>query len=231
RSDGLADSIPRVMAEYGYSAYGGPSDVEISSALLNSEALAGFFRHGGSEAYVYGIEPGSLLKEPRCPRWGNNLLFLGDDDRQAKYRMPAYYAARLLSRAWADSSGGEHTLFAAEVRPTGSHGDVGLVSAYPLRRPDGRWALLLVNRDAHHAWSVEVLARNDAAGSVPLFTGPLDLWQYSDAQYQWKEAGEESHPVRDEPPSHLVLKDASRGVVLPPYSITVMVEGEARRNQ
>ncbi len=48
RADGLADSIPRLMTEYGYSAYGGPSDVEISSALLNTEAVAGFFRHGGS---------------------------------------------------------------------------------------------------------------------------------------------------------------------------------------
>ena len=90
RADGLADSIPRIMTEYGYSAFGGPADVEISSALLNSEAVAGFFAHGGSEAYVYGIEPGSLLKEPHCSRWGNNLLFLGDDDRQAQYRMPAY---------------------------------------------------------------------------------------------------------------------------------------------
>ena len=223
RSDGLADSIPRIMAEYGYSAYGGPSDVEISSALLNIEAVAGFFRHGGSEAYVYGIEPGSLLKEQHCARWGNNLLFLGDDDRQAKYRMPAYHAARLLTAAWADSTGGSHQLFAAEVRPTGSQGDVGLVSAYPLRRPDGRWALLLVNRDPHHTWSVQALTRSGAAAASPLSSGPVDLWQYSGAQYQWKDAGEEGHPVRDDPPAHRTLPDASGGVMLPPYSITVLV--------
>jgi len=221
RAAGLADSIPRLMTEYGYSAFAGPSDVEISSALLNTEALAGFFTHGGSEAYVYGIEPGSLLREPHCARWGNNLLFLGDDDRQAKYRMPAYHAAWLLTHAWADSSGGEHQLFTAEVRPTGRSSDASLVSAYPLHRPDGRWALLLVNRDPHNARVVQALIGGRTAPPRPL-GGPFDLWQYSSAQYQWKDDGANGHPVRDDPPAHRVLPEVTGGVTLPPYSVTVL---------
>jgi len=216
RSDGLPDSIPRLMTEYGYSAFGGPADVQISSALLNTE-------HGGSEAYAYGIEPGTLLKEPHCARWGNNLLFLGNDDRQARYRMPAYYAAWLLTHAWADSTGGEHTLYRAEIQPTGKGGDVGLVSAYPLRRPDGHWALLLVNRDSRHAWSIRILGSGDRDGAPPSFTGLLDLWQYSGAQYRWKNAGKQGHPGRDEQPSHILLRDPGPGVGLPPYSVTVLV--------
>jgi hypothetical protein len=223
QSDGLADSIPRLMTEYGYSAYGGPSDVGISSALLNTEAVAGFFTHGGSEAYVYGIEPGSLLKEPHCARWGNNLLFLGDDDRQAKYRMPAYHAAWLLTHAWADSAGGEHTLYAAEVRPTGRSGDASLVSAYPLRRPDSRWALLLVNRDPRNTRVVQARIGDATTAPPRPLAGPADLWQYSSAQYQWKEDGPNGHPVRDDPPAHEAVADVTGGVMLPPYSVTVLV--------
>ena len=172
RSDGLADSIPRIMTEYGYSAFGGPADVEISSALLNSEAVAGFFSHGGSEAYVYGIEPGTLLKEPHCARWGNNLLFLGDDDRQAKYRMPTY-SRRLAAdpRLGRFQRGASTRSMRQTMRPTGSHGDVGLVSAYPLQRPDGRWSLLLVNRDPRHAWLVRRDRRARCAGIRPAARG------------------------------------------------------------
>jgi hypothetical protein len=211
------------MTEYGYSAFGGPADVEIPSALLNTEAVAGFFAHGGDEAYVYGIEPGALLKEPHCSRWGNNLLFLGDEDRQAQYRMPTFHAAWLLTHAWADSAGGLHRLYAARVEGDGRNGDATLVSAYPIQRPDGRWALLMVNRDARHAWSVRALVAGTASGPPRSLGGPMESWQYSAGQYQWKEDRERGHPVRDDPPVHRVMEAGEAGVSLPPYSITVLV--------
>jgi len=223
RREGLPDSIPRILTEYGYSAYPGPSEVEITAALLNVEAAAGFMRSGGSEAYVFGTEPSSLEKDPRCARWGNNLLLLANEDGRAAHRMPAYWATRMLARAWADSNGGMHELCRVRVTddlPPNRFGP--LLSAYALERPDGRWSLLLVNRDPARAWSVapRVLQAN---GEARPLGGPLELWQYSPAQYRWHDAGGRGHPSRDLPPSHRVTEGGGAQLALPPYSISVLV--------
>ena len=224
RREGLPDSIRRVITEYGYSAYDGPAEVEISAALLNAEALAGFFRWGGSEADVFGIEPAALETDPHCPQWGNNLLFLADEHGRAAYRMPAYYAARLLAAAWADSNGGTHRMCATRLTgdfPAGKFGP--RVSAYALLRPDGRWSLLLINRDAAFEWSVVPRIQEAAGGKAREFRGPLELWQYSAAQYQWQSAGSRGHPTLDLPPSHRILASSGEPLRLPPFSISVLV--------
>jgi hypothetical protein len=224
RREGLPDSIPRILTEYGYSAYAGPAEVEVTGALLNAEALAGFFRGGGSEAYVYGTEPGDLDQDPRCKAWGNNLLLLADEKGRAAYQMPTFHAARLLAGAWADPHGGTHRMFATRVSggfPRSRYGP--LVSAYALYRPDGRWSLLLINRDANRPWSVVPSIREAAIGASRPFQGPLDLWQYSAAQYRWQEDGDQGHPTLDLPPSHQDLDSAAAPLILPPYSISVLV--------
>ncbi len=220
REAGLSDSIPRILTEYGYSAHSGPAEVDIASGLLNADVLAGFMAHGGREAYVYGWEPGWLGRWKGCTEDGNNLLFLADEDGGARFRMPAYHAARLMTRAWADSAGGVHEMFAAHLAPARGAGGADLVSTWALRRPDGRWALLLINRDATHAWTVD--ARIGGAVGGRALEGALDLWQYSRAQYEWRGEGQRGHPVRDEPPAHRRLASA-REFSLPPYSITVVL--------
>ncbi|MFI5279562.1 MAG: discoidin domain-containing protein [Gemmatimonadales bacterium] len=221
KESGLPDSIPRILTEYGYSAHSGPAEVDIASALLNADVLAGFMAKGGSEAYVYGWEPGWLGTWKGCGEDGNNLLFLANDEGGVRFRMPAYYAGRLLTRAWADSSGGAHGMFAARLSPARGVTGAGLVSAWALSRPDGRWAFLLINRDPEHAWDVE--ARVGEGTSARALAGPLDVWRYSRAQYEWSGRGEHGRPVRDDPPTHRVLAVAPGSYLLPPYSITVLV--------
>lgn len=222
--EGLPDSIPRIITEYGYSAYSGPAEVEISAALLNAEAAASFLLAGGSQTYVFGVEPASLEKSPRCGQWGNNLLWLADDRGRAAYRMPAYYAARLLAGAWADSSGGMHDLVRTRMTgelPANRYGP--LLSAYALRRPDGRLGLLLINRDETRVWSVSPSVLHASGAARPL-AGSLALWQYSAAQYRWQDAGAHGRPSLSLPPEQRVIDRGARPVSLPPYSITVMVE-------
>jgi hypothetical protein len=214
------------MTEYGYSAFGGPAEVELPAALLNTEAVAGFFSHGGSEAYVYGLEPGELLREPGCHRWGNNLLLLDDSERETQFRLPAYYAARLLTHAWADSGGGSHSLYATTVEVAGPQDRAGLLSAYALHRPDGRWALLLINRDPRQGWTIETTRQTAPGITVPL-EGPWEVWQYSGAQYRWREDGRHGHPDRSDPPEYRLDQSGAGPLELGPYSVTVIVSGTA----
>ena len=69
--------------------------------------------------------------------------------------------------------------------------DDSLLSAYALHRPDHRWSLLLVNRDPRHSRTIEVQVPAAAApnSSARALHGPIDLWQYSGAQYQFLEDG------------------------------------------
>jgi hypothetical protein len=215
RASGLPAGLPLILTEYGYSAHAGPNDLSLASALLNAATLAGFFAGGGSEAYVYGWEPGYLGRAARCALWGDNLLFLADSAGGAGSRLPAYYAARLLTRTWADSSGGAHAMHAVRVTGAGT----SRLSAWALHRPDGRWSLLLVNRDPTHALTLD--ARFGVGADGRTVVGPLDIWSYSAEQYRWDHPREGGHPSRSEPPAHTLSSGGS--VTVPAWSLMVLL--------
>jgi len=223
RSAGVPDSIPRIMTEYGYSAHLSLAEVTMPAALFDADLVGGFFAHGGSRSFYFGYEPGGLAHERACPHWGNLVMFLADSLGQARYRMPRYYGTWLVTHAWADSTGGEHVMHAVRVARAGFAVDDSLLSTFALHRPDGRWSLLLVNRDSRHSRVIEIRVPAAAAPNAPArpLDGPLDLWQYSGAQYQFREDGMRGHPVRDLPPAHHVVQRLV-SVRLPAYSLTVV---------
>jgi F5/8 type C domain-containing protein len=214
---GLPDSIPRYMTEYGYSAHVSTAEVTLPSALFDADLVANFFAHGGSRSYYYGYEPGYLAHEPGCAHWGNLVMFLADSLGSVRQPLPRYYAARLLTHAWADSSGGPHTMFAVQRSETTD----SLLSVYAIRRPDHRWSLLLVNRDPTGARVIEPRIAVHGSGATRALRGPVDIWQYSGEQYEFREAGENGGPVKNLPPMHDV-RPTGGGVTLPPYSVTVV---------
>ncbi|MDQ6708544.1 MAG: discoidin domain-containing protein [Acidobacteriota bacterium] len=206
--DGLSRKIPWIATEYGYSAFGAQAEVEIEGALLNAETVGLFLTLGGAQAYLYGYEPNELIHEKDCA-WGNNMIFLIGEQGEIRYRLPTYHAARLLTQQWTLSSGGNHAIFPART-------DNPLVTAYAVRRPDNRWAVMLINKDPQHQWSVR-----------PPFNGPVDVYQYSPLQYRWKPKGDEGHPIRNDPPVHRI--SASGMADLPPYSMTILVSPRVPR--
>ncbi len=222
RAAGLPAGIPFVMTEYGYSAHASPVEIDLAGAIFNVETVANFFAHQGASAYAFGFEPAELMHEPSCPLWGNLAFFLSDPAGAVRDSMPAYWAARLLTTAWADSSGGSHRQFATRVS-AGRDGKAPPVGAYALHRPDGRWSVLLLNRDSAEAHSVSVSLQVGAAAQRRSLRGPADLWQYSSLQYQFHADGEAGRPSRNLPPAHRVVTTAATPITLPPMSITVIV--------
>lgn len=231
--DGLPRDVPRVISEYGYSAFAGRAQVGIEGALLNADIVGRFLMLGGRAAYLYGWEPTSLDKSPRCDGWGNNMLFLADDRRRIRARVATYRGARMLMTAWASPRGGEHVMYAAESDARDADGNE-LLSAYVLRRPDGTWATLLVNKDPARSYRVRLAFRTGPDGRTerPRTSGRRPgerrtVISYSAAQYAWHADSARGHPTRSAPPSVGTAR-AGAAVVVPPYSLTVIRESRPK---
>ena len=217
RREGLPRRTPWLITEYGYSSFAGRAEMDWPGALLNAETPAQFLTLGGQAAFLYGYEPAAPMREPESGgSWGNLALLLSGDDRQARAPLATYYAARLLTRAWAEpDTTMPQALYRVEVARRAP-----VVTAYALHRPDGRWAVLLLNKDPKHTALVAVEFRRPETTRAPSFSGPTDLYQYSSAQYVWHPRGAHGFPTPDAPPAH--SRVSGRMVRLPPYSLSVL---------
>lgn len=214
--DGITPDIPRVIAEYGYSAFAGQAQVDLSGALLNADIVGRFLMLGGKAAFLYGWEPTSLDEAPRCTQWGNNMLFLTDDERRIRARVATYHGLRLLTQQWA-APRGWHEMFATESDARDADGNE-LLSAYVVRRPDGDWAALLVNKDSVRNYNVALAA---PMGAQPAWRTEGVVTSFSSVQYEWQADGAKGRPLRSDPPATRRLR-AEDALVVPPYSLTVV---------
>ncbi|HJP95514.1 MAG TPA: discoidin domain-containing protein [Pyrinomonadaceae bacterium] len=214
---GLTRDIPWIMTEYGYSAFGGRAEMDIEGALLNADIIGTFLNLGGEQTFLYGYEPNEVIHEVPCSS-GNNMLFELDDRGAISYRMPTYYGARLTTQEWVQTGNGVHDLYAATVDDTQTS-----VTAYAVHRPDGLWALMILNKDPNRARAVVVKFHNETTGSEYEFEGAIDLYQYSRKQYELSTDRLEPYPIRDLPPEHKTLTSTPQLVFqLPAYSLTVI---------
>ena len=94
-----------------------------------------------------------------------------------------------------------------------------MITAYAVHRPDGLWALMLINKDPQRAYEASVVFRN-ATGAAGAFDGRLDVFQYSSKQYLLGGPKSNPYPVRADEPEHRVIQSSSR-ISLPPFSLTV----------
>ncbi len=216
---GLTHDIPWLMTEYGYSAFGARAEVDLDGALFNADSVGRFLTMGGEATYLYGYEPNEIIKEQNCSS-GNNMLFLRDERGLISSRTATYWGARLLTHEWVQPGNMPHEIYPAASDVLNDNGDQ-MVTAYAVHRPDGLWALMLINRDPERTFKTTVNFRDTLSGSDKGFRGPLDLYQFSAKQYKWDAAL--AQPSKNEPPEHIVLDaDTTKNLRLPPYSMTVL---------
>jgi len=218
--EGLSRHIPWLITEYGYSAFAGEAEMTWPGALLNAETAAQFLTLGGSSAYLYGYEPNVPIHEVEdCPTWGNLALLLSDGALPPK-PLAAYHAIRLLTRQWAQpETDGTQALYRATTTVRNRLG-LPLVTAYAVHRPDGQWAVLLLNKDPKRAHPVTVRFVEGKGSGPASFSGPADLYQYSSAQYIWHPGQARGYPSPDMPPAHSIPRGGP--VLLPPFSLSVL---------
>jgi hypothetical protein len=172
-------------------------------------SLGTFLTEGGAVAYLYGYEPGPLDKGPDCDTWGTNTLFLSDQRRKILARTATYHGARMLARQWAGSPTQVHAVYRTRVDDEAA-GGVSPVNAYALRRPDGLWSVLLVNKDPQRQRDrCAALRRSRGPNAFTPLQGPADLYQFSATQYRWRANGAFGRPQRSHPQQHRLLTEPS----------------------
>jgi hypothetical protein len=219
-ADGVPADIPWVISEYGISAFSGQGEVEMPGALFNADLIARFLSLGGRATYLLGAGPDELFEpEQPCAGYGELMLFGQDESGQATWPTAAYWAMTLLTREWVQPGDLGHQLYRASVeRPDA--GASAFVVAYPLKRPDGRWAVLLINRDPAHTHQVRIdLVQRAGRPAAPL-AGPFEVVQYGAEEYLWRADDDAGRPARDDPPRRFDVPGGAVG--LPPYSLTIV---------
>lgn len=223
-NQGLPRDTPILMTEYGYSAFSTETEVDLPGALFNADVVGTFLTvtRAPGAAYIYGLEPTPLYKGPECDTWGNNTMFISDEKRRILARTATYHGATMLGRRWIGDPSKSHMVYPAEVELDAPDGCLP-VSAYAIHRPDGRWAVLLVNKDPMRERTVKLRFAGPEKGTITLLKAPCDLYQFSKAQYRWRADGPKGRPVFSHPPTHIKRHSkAPASFRLPPLSLTVV---------
>jgi hypothetical protein len=220
RDDGVPRNIPMFITESNISSSASGASVEIFGALWLADYVGAFLTAGGDAIYYFHYIPGGV--HPGC---NNSLsafgMFAVDHKNQITQHLSQFFASQLINLEWLKPGGEVHEIYPAEGD---IHDDAGhaLVTSYAVKRPDGLWSLLIINKDQENAHKVNVIFHNADTRHDTSFTGKIDQLSFGPAQYHWD-------PLKKTAESSGVLKsslDASSKIVELPAASVVVLRGK-----
>jgi hypothetical protein len=220
RDDGVPKDVPLMITEdHLAAALTGPMST-IFSGLWLADNVGSFFEGGGAVFYHSPIQPEALHNT--CLGWATWSNFIADANYNIFGYTALYYSARVINLEWVQHHSGEHRMFPTTSRIEDSEGNQ-LVTSYAVHRPDGQWALMLVNRDENTPHTVRIAFDDKPRKKSETFVGPVSFTTFGTEQYVWKNDGENSHADPDGPPFATIVPDAhERTFTLPKASVTVL---------
>lgn len=219
RDDGLPPNVPMFNTET--NAPGGDAAVDVFGALWLGETFPAFLTAGGKASYYHHALPYST-PHPACSNsWGTYHMFTTDHNYLIKQRTSQFFAAQMLTQEWAEPKDAEHRLFRAESDIKDSEGHP-LVTSYAVLRPDGQWALMLINKDYDNPHAVRILFHDEESKSDRSFAGPVTMITFGKEQYTWHSAMRDGYADPDGPPARSTLPSGQESYTLAPASMTVL---------
>ncbi len=226
KDDGLPDNVPMLITESNLSWSLDQSFVDVFGALWLAEYAGSFLTAGGDALYYFQFFPFPLT--PGCHGWGTFGVFNADANRQIKQYTSQYYAARLINLEWVKPGDEAHETYRAWSDVKDAAGQ-DLLAVYAVHRPDGLWALMVVNRDQDNPHTVQVAFESEDEKKHGFFSGQVTMATFGRDQYVWHSNGRESYADPDGPIVNSTLKGGSEAVfTIPKASLTVIrgkVEG------
>ena len=187
--DGIPRDMPLFITEGNLSSGASETYQDIFAGIWLADYIGSFLNSGGNAVYFFHYLP--LQMEPGCNNSpGTFGMFTVDADYQIQQPLAQFFVAQLINLEWVQPGAGVHLAFEAssDVEDGAGH---NLVTAYALKRPDGAWAVMAVNRDQQNSHRVRIAFDGPADRSVDKessFTGRVQVATFGSAQYQWHPA-------------------------------------------
>jgi len=221
RDDGVPANVPMFITESNIGWQAEEAFLNVWGGLWLADYVGSFLSAGGNAVYFFHYIP--LRIHRGCnDSLGTFGLFSTDANLQIEQPLAQYFASQLINLEWVEPAGGAHRLFSAhsDVQDGAGH---TLVTAYAALRPDGQWALLIVNKDQENAHRVHIVFHDEESSRDRSFSGLVDFITFGSEQYQWHPSFEDGKADPDGPPARRSLKASSDTVFeLPKASVTVI---------
>ena len=180
--DGVPADVPMFVTEGNLSSAASETYQDIFSGLWLADYVGSLLDAGAKAVYYFHYLP--LQMEPGCNSSpGTFGMFTVDANYKIQQPLAQFFVAQLINLEWAQPGGGEHRVYSAKS-DIGDGAGRELVTAYALKRPDGEWSLLVVNRDQQNAHRVRIAFRGDAEPAAS-FAGPVEVAIFGSGQYKW----------------------------------------------
>jgi hypothetical protein len=182
RDDGVPADVPMFVTEGNLSSAASETYQDIFSGIWLADYIGSLLDAGAKGVYFFHYLP--LPLEPGCNSSpGTFGMYTVDASYKLQQPLAQFFVAQLINLEWAQPGSGEHQVYSAKADVEDGAGRE-LVTAYALKRPDGQWSLLVVNRDQENDHRVR-LAFRGSENSVAGFAGPVDIATFGSGQYKW----------------------------------------------
>jgi F5/8 type C domain len=182
REDGVPDDVPMLVTEGNLSSGASETYQDIFSGIWLADYIGSLLNAGGKGVYYFHYLP--LQMEPGCNSSpGTFGMFTVDPFYKIQQPLAQFFVAQLINLEWVQPGGGDHQVYSART-DIDDGAARALVTAYALKRPDGEWSLLVVNRDQENSHRVRIAFRRDH-DSASGFDGPVEIATFGSAQYKW----------------------------------------------
>lgn len=220
RDDGLPKHVPMQITEANLAYDAAVQYMQPFGALWLADFAGSFLTAGGQALFYYQWEPLPMYRG--CGGWGTFGMFNVDGNYNVTQNTSQFFSAQMLNQEWVDPVDQTHFVYPASSDIKDNKGHV-LVTAYSVRRPDGQWSLLLVNKDQTNPQTVTVNFHNSSDHSNHYFHGTVRQVSFGADNYVWRAMGQNGYADPDGP---AVSSDQSGGkgveYVLPKASVTVL---------
>ncbi len=183
--DGIPAEMPLFITEGNLSSGASETYQDIFAGVWLGDYIGSVLNSGANAVYFFHYLP--LQMEPGCNNSpGTFGMFTVDADYHIQQPLAQFFVAQLINLEWVQPGGGEHQVFAANSDLEDGAGHE-LVTAYAVKRPDGKWAVMAVNRDQQNSHRVRI--EFDGPGEkASWFFGPVEVSTFGSEQYRWHPA-------------------------------------------
>ena len=171
--DGVPANVPMFITESNIAWQSEEAFINVWGALWLADYVGSFLSAGGNAVYFFHYIPLGVHRgcNNSLGTFGLFSTRQGSKNRTAAVailRKPAHQSG--MGRA----GGAQHRLFSAssDIQDDAGH---TLVTAYAALRPDGRWSLLVINKDQENPHGVRIVFHDAESNRDRGFSGPVDF--------------------------------------------------------